>query len=411
MRGQLALDGVDPLDEPLNFAFRTAGLVRLRLGREILEFVGIRMRKIERELRARGADELIQNARREDDRFKRRSRAAAKRARAHRGETDRNARLRDQRETEIVPHPLILPGEQAAGERAAVFAENAHEKVSHADPDERHAADGVGGVHERAEIKVEPRPHEKEQQDRRREVVELLEEPLIAGRVDVHHAHGHAAEQRRNIQRRADAAEGEQQRHRDDQAVIRRAPVQKELQQQPEHTAETEHQQIDAERPENGKKIEAPRIRRHSDGDRNAVRYEPHHVVKRNDLQERVDEIALCAGLPDRHHRGGRSGGRGERAEHERKVEIQPEREIAHEKHKRRGETCLQHRDDEHLRPAFLQRGNAEKLAGGKSDKCERDVGEKAHAVDHAARDEIKTERPEQNAGDNVCRDVRQPEL
>lgn len=43
--------------------------------------------------------------------------------RAHRGETDRNARLRDQRETEIVPHPLILPGEQAAGERVAVFAE------------------------------------------------------------------------------------------------------------------------------------------------------------------------------------------------------------------------------------------------------------------------------------------------
>lgn len=60
--GQLALDGVDPLDESLNFAFRTAGLVRLRFGRDVLEFVGIRMRKIERELRARGADELIQNA-------------------------------------------------------------------------------------------------------------------------------------------------------------------------------------------------------------------------------------------------------------------------------------------------------------------------------------------------------------
>ena len=87
------------------------------------------MRKIERELRARGADELIQNARREDDRFKRRSRAAAERARAHRGETDRNARLRDQRETEIVPHPLILPGEQAAGERAALRAQQSRIKA------------------------------------------------------------------------------------------------------------------------------------------------------------------------------------------------------------------------------------------------------------------------------------------
>ena len=178
VRGQLALDGVDPLDEPLNFAFRTARFVRLRLGRDVLEFVGIRMRKIERELRARGADELIQNARREDDRFKRRARAAAERARAHRGKANGNARLRDQGKTEIVSHRFLLPCEQAAGECAAVFAQNAHEKVRNADPDKRYAADGVGRVHEGAEIKVEPRTDKKEQQNRRGKVVELLEEPL-----------------------------------------------------------------------------------------------------------------------------------------------------------------------------------------------------------------------------------------
>ena len=139
MRGQLALDGVDPLDEPLDFAFRTARFVRLRLGRDVLEFVGIRMRKIERELRARGADELIQNARREDDRFKRRSRAAAERARAHRRQTDGHAGLRNQRETEVIANPLALADRKRAEIRARILADDAPREIQNTDQQQRHA--------------------------------------------------------------------------------------------------------------------------------------------------------------------------------------------------------------------------------------------------------------------------------
>ena len=142
VRGQLALDGVDPLDEPLDFACRTARFVRLRLGRDVLEFVGIRMRKIERELCARGADELIQDARRKYYRFKRTAGRAAERSRAHRGETYRNARLRDKREAEVVADKVVFLCYETAEERAGVFADDSREEVAHTDNYQRHVADG-----------------------------------------------------------------------------------------------------------------------------------------------------------------------------------------------------------------------------------------------------------------------------
>ncbi len=74
----------------------------------IFELVGIGLREIERELRAAGADELIQDARRKYYRFKRTAGRAAERSRTHRGETYRNARLRDKREAEVVADEVIF---------------------------------------------------------------------------------------------------------------------------------------------------------------------------------------------------------------------------------------------------------------------------------------------------------------
>ncbi|MBR2081215.1 MAG: Hsp70 family protein, partial [Oscillospiraceae bacterium] len=64
----------------------------------------------------------------------------------------------------------------------------------------------------------------------------MLEELIVPREVDVDHTHGHTAEQRRDAQKRADAAESKEQRHRDDETVIRRT-----LGEQPFHYETEEH--------------------------------------------------------------------------------------------------------------------------------------------------------------------------
>ena len=139
----------------------------------VLELVGIGLREIERELRAGGADELIEHARREDYRFERTARF--ERPRAHRGETDRNARLRDKRKAEVVADETVFLCYEAAEERARVFADYSHEEIAYADNDERHAAYGRGAVEERAEVEIKSRTHKEQQEYRRAEIIELLE--------------------------------------------------------------------------------------------------------------------------------------------------------------------------------------------------------------------------------------------
>ena len=63
VRGQLLLDFLDALDEKLELRFLRRFLRRLLHVDQLLELRGIRMRQIECQLRAAGADELIENRR------------------------------------------------------------------------------------------------------------------------------------------------------------------------------------------------------------------------------------------------------------------------------------------------------------------------------------------------------------
>ena len=139
MLGQVVLYRLDAFYEQLDLALLMS---ILRDFDYIFELVGIGLREIERELRAAGADELIQDARRKYYRFKRTAGRAAERSRAHRGETYRNARLRDKREAEVVADKVVFLCYETAEERAGVFADDSREEVAHTDNYQRHVADG-----------------------------------------------------------------------------------------------------------------------------------------------------------------------------------------------------------------------------------------------------------------------------
>ena len=64
------------------------------------------------------------------------------RSRTHRGETYRNARLRDKREAEVVADKVIFLCYETAEERAGVFADDSREEVAHTDNYQRHVTDG-----------------------------------------------------------------------------------------------------------------------------------------------------------------------------------------------------------------------------------------------------------------------------
>ena len=107
-RRKLCTDLLDALDEQLGVRFLFAGLRRFLHDREILELRRVRFGQIQRQLRAAGAEQLIQNARGEDDRLQVASHHTAERSRAERGKADRDARLRDERETEIIADEPVL---------------------------------------------------------------------------------------------------------------------------------------------------------------------------------------------------------------------------------------------------------------------------------------------------------------
>ena len=75
-------------------------------------------------------------------------------------------------------------------------------------------------VQERIELEIQAGTDEKQQQDRRAEIVELAEQVGVVRQIQIDNAHGHAAEQRRDVHRRANAAKSEQHRNRNDQPVV-----------------------------------------------------------------------------------------------------------------------------------------------------------------------------------------------
>ena len=80
---------------------------------------------------------------------------AAERPRAERGQTDGDARLRDEREAEEITHLRRLFHHPAAEPCTEVFAQNADEEIAQAHGQQRHA-ESCGG---RGKEGIEPEGH------------------------------------------------------------------------------------------------------------------------------------------------------------------------------------------------------------------------------------------------------------
>ena len=251
--------------------------------------------------------------------------------------------------------------------------------------------------------------HEKQQQNRWAEVVELLEELVVPRQVDIDRAHRHAAEQRRCVQQRAHAAEGENHRDGDDQPVVGGALRRNEQLQQPSaQPAQHQHAQIDRNRPEHAAGVEAAGRRRQRDGNGDAVLQQSHHVVERHHLQQRLDERPLRPGLPDRHDHRSRRRRRGQRRQHNGKRQLQVQHPVGRGEHEDRRHARFQYRDQHHLRAVFPQDRQSEEFARAERDERQRDVGQKVHAADDPLRHQLQAERADQNAREDIGRDVRQ---
>jgi len=146
------------------------------------------------------------------------------------------------------------------------------------------------------------------------------------------------------------------------------------------------------------------------DGYRDAVLDQSDHVVQRNDGQQRVDEVAVRAGLADRHHGRGRRGGRGQRGQHDGERKVQMQNPECQHKDEHRCETGFQHRDDNDLSAVLFQNRDLEKFSGAERDKSQRDIGEKIRAAYDLLRHEMQAPGADQNAGEDVRGHVRQPQ-
>ena len=116
-------------------------------------------------------------------------------------------------------------------------------------------------------------------------------------------------------------------------------------------------------------------------------------------------------GLPDGHDCGSRCGGRSQRCQHDRKVQLQSQHKVDHDKHQHRGKTSLHDRDDHHLDTALFQGGELEELAGAEGDEGQCDICNKAHAVDHPAGHKVQAVGADEDARHDVGRHIRQPQL
>ena len=98
------LDFLDAFDEELDFCFML--FFGFRDFDDVLELCRVGLREREREFRHCRSDQLVEDAGREDYRVERFPVRAAERSGSERGETDRYARLRNERETEVIPDVL-----------------------------------------------------------------------------------------------------------------------------------------------------------------------------------------------------------------------------------------------------------------------------------------------------------------
>ena len=111
-------------------------------------------------------------------------------------------------------------GCERANVSARVFTGNAPRKIEQPHQQQRHASACTQCIRQRAEVETQAGTHKKKQQNRRAPIAQLAKEFLVFRQVDIGHAHGHAAQQRRNIRHGTDAAERKQRRNGNNQTVI-----------------------------------------------------------------------------------------------------------------------------------------------------------------------------------------------
>ena len=178
------------------------------------------MGEIQRQLGAGRTDQLIKDARGQNDRLQALPQLSAQRSCAERSQTDGNPRLRHKRHPQIIANLLRLMYQRAAGKGAGVFPQNTDKEIQHPDQKQRRIADAARAGEKRVELVIQSGAHKKQQQNRRTEIVELPEKVGVVRQIEIHNSHGHTAEQRRDIHRGADPAKRKQHRNGYNQSVI-----------------------------------------------------------------------------------------------------------------------------------------------------------------------------------------------
>ena len=134
-------------------------------------------------------------------------------------------------------------------------------------------------------------------------------------------------------------------------------------------------------------------LRRHCNGNRHTVQNQADHIVERDHLQKRIHKIAVRARLANGHHRRGGGSCRGQRRQHDGKAQFQMEHPIDESENRDRGQTRLQHRDDDDLRAVAFEDIDFKKLARAERDKRQSHIRKKIRSVDDTLRNHIQTAR------------------
>ena len=241
------------------------------------------------------------------------------------------------------------------------------------------STDSAGGFDQCIQVKGCAGANEEQQQNGRTEIVQLHKQLFITGCIDVNSSHCHTAQQRRDIHGRADAAEGQDQRKRNDQSVICRALLlNQQLHKQTPDTAKGKHTKVFENGKHNTAKSHHSTGRRgNGDGYGNAVCQQCHDIVIGHYLQQSIHKVALCAGLPNGHHGRGRCSCGSQRCQNDGKCQVQIQNPVCKDKYHNRGQHCFGKGNHNDLTRIIPQLGEFEEFACTESDKCKGDICQK----------------------------------
>ena len=288
-----------------------------------------------------GADRpyhLVEDGRRENNGQKQFPHLLGKQPLSQKRQTDGNTGLRDQSQAHIISNFPAGSRNQAADIRSQILPDNSHDKVC-----QTHRTHSG----QRRQIQIHAR-HDKEYgHDRRRKVINLPVQLLIAGKIDIRRAEDHAGQQRRNIERRADTRDPQKHGNSQNQPVVLASGrYQKPAQEVTAEKSQTQSQDIIDHRHQDRGHGQLFISRSSGDACHNTERQKADHIIQRHDLQQRIDKFSLCLILVDRHHRAGRCCRRRDCAQNQRKIPLHLEDAHTEQRYQHAGQQGLEERDD-----------------------------------------------------------------